>query len=154
MGARKDQRSRSRHVQDPVAIIGIACRLPGDNNSVSSLWRMLERGGCAETGAPESRFNLKGHFDGSRKRNTLKSPGAMFLENIDLAKFYAPFFSISTAEAIAIDPQQRQLLEVVYECLENAGVTLENISSTSVGCFVASSTSGKSVFCLCATGTC
>ncbi|KAI9719958.1 MAG: Type I Iterative PKS [Chrysothrix sp. TS-e1954] len=131
----------SHHGSDPIAIIGMACRLPGDSNSISSLWNLLERGGCAATGAPESRFNLKGHFDGSRKRNTLKSPGAMFLENVDLAQFDAPIFSISTKEAIAMDPQQRQLLEVVYECLENAGVTLSDVSGAPMGCFVASSTS-------------
>ena len=129
------------NAQDPIAIIGMACRLPGDNNSPSSLWNFLEKGGCAVTSVPDSRFNLNGHFDGSRKRNTLKSPGAMFLENVDLSEFDARFFSISAQEAIAMDPQQRQVLEVVYECLENAGVTLPSLDGAPVGCFVASSTS-------------
>lgn len=69
----------------------------------------------------------------------------MFLENIDLSKFDANFFSIAKQEAIAMDPQQRQLLEVVYECLENAGVTLKAVDGAPVGCFVASSTSGRSI---------
>lgn len=130
---------------DPIAIIGMACRLPGDSNSPQSLWEMLEQGRCATTGVPESRFNLDGHFDGSRKPNTLKSPGAMFLENVDLSEFDAQFFSISKQEALAMDPQQRQLLEVVYECLENSGVTLQAISGAPVGCFVASSTNGTAI---------
>lgn len=134
----------SQHVKEPVAIVGMACRLPGDSNSPQALWNLMEQGKCASTGAPESRFNLNGHFDGSRKRNTLKSPGAMFLENNDLSEFDARFFSISTQEAIAMDPQQRQLLEVVYECLENAGITLQSLDGAPVGCFVASSTSGAS----------
>ena len=70
----------------------------------------------------------------------------MFLENIDLAKFDANLFSISKQEAIAMDPQQRQVLEVVYECLENAGVTLEALNGAPVGCFVASSTSGRPLY--------
>lgn len=132
------------HGQDPIAIIGMGCRLPGNSNSPQSLWGLLEHGDCAIGGVPESRFNLKGHFD-ARKPNTLRSPGAMFLENIDLSKFDAPFFSIARQEAIAMDPQQRQLLEVVYECLENAGVTLKALNGAPVGCFVASSTSGRCV---------
>lgn len=68
--------------------------------------------------------------------------GGMFLENIDPAHFDAAFFSTSAADAIAMDPQQRQLLEVVYECLENAGIPLESLSGKSVGCFVGSSSAG------------
>lgn len=127
--------------QEPVAIIGMACRLPGNSNSPTSLWSFLESGRCAETSAPDSRFSLKGHFDGSRKRNTLKSPGAMFLEHVDLSEFDARFFSISAQEAIAMDPQQRQILEVVYECLENAGIAMPALDGQPIGCFVASSTS-------------
>lgn len=145
MGDSGGLQARSEHGRDPIAIIGMACRLPGNSNSPQSLWNLLERGGCAVGGVPESRFNLKGHFDGSRKPNTLRSPGAMFLEEIDLSKFDANFFSIARQEAIAMDPQQRQLLEVVYECLENAGVPLQALSGAPVGCFVASSTSGRSI---------
>ena len=145
MGDSGGSQARSDHGRDPIAIIGMACRLPGNSNSPQSLWRLLEHGDCAIGGVPESRFNLKGHFDGSRKPNTLKSPGAMFLEDIDLSKFDAEFFSISRQEAIAMDPQQRQLLEVVYECLENAGITLQALNGAPVGCFVASSSSGWSI---------
>ena len=136
----RDRRG-NHHEREPIAIVGMACRLPGDSNSPQALWDFIEQGGCATTGVPESRFNLSGHFDASRKPNTLKSPGAMFLENIDLAEFDAQFFSISKQEAIAMDPQQRQLLEVVYECFENSGVTMKSVSGAAVGCFVASSTS-------------
>ena len=143
MGDFEGPKVGSQSGRDPIAIIGMACRLPGNSNSPQSLWSLLEKGGCAVSGAPDSRFHLQGHFDGSRKPNTLKSPGAMFLENVDIAEFDAHFFSISKQEAIAMDPQQRQLLEVVYECLENAGVTLQALSGAPVGCFVASSTSGR-----------
>lgn len=74
----------------------------------------------------------------------MRSPGGMFLEDIDPQVFDAQFFGISRIDAIAMDPQQRQLLEVVYECLENAGLTLEDLDGASVGCFVGSYAVGMS----------
>jgi acyl transferase domain-containing protein len=68
----------------------------------------------------------------------MRSPGGMFLENVDPQDFDAQFFGIPRVEAIAMDPQQRQLLEVVYECLENAGLSLEAVAGKPVGCFVGS----------------
>ena len=142
MGDFEEHEAKSGRGRDPIAIIGMACRLPGNCNSPHSLWNMLEHGDCAVGGVPESRFNLGGHFDGSRKPSTLRSAGAMFLEDVDPTRFDAPFFSIAKQEAIAMDPQQRQLLEVVNECLENAGIPRQVLSDKPVGCFVASSTSG------------
>ncbi len=69
--------------------------------------------------------------------------GAMFIEDIDPAAFDAAFFNTSKADAVAMDPQQRQLLEVVYECLENGGITLERISGEKVGTFVGSFMNGE-----------
>ena len=129
---------KPQYVQDPVAVVGMACRLPGDSNSPHALWEFLERGGCAHNEVPESRFNLRGHHDGSKRPKTMRSPGGMFLENIDPQEFDAQFFEISRTDAIAMDPQQRQLLEVVYECLENAGIRMEELNGASVGCFVGS----------------
>ena len=68
----------------------------------------------------------------------MRTPGGMFLEDIDLHAFDAQFFNTSRTDAIAMDPQQRQLLEVVYECLENAGITLEQVDGAQIGCFVGS----------------
>ncbi|GME30251.1 polyketide synthase 2 [Neofusicoccum parvum] len=127
-----------RDVHDPIAVIGMGCRLPGESNSPHALWKLLERGGIARNEPPASRFDLKTHHDGSGKPNTMGSPGGMFLENIDPQEFDAAFFSVSAADAIGMDPQQRQLLEVVYECLENAGVTLESLDGAAVACLVGS----------------
>lgn len=133
------------HVQEPVAIIGMACRLPGENNSPRALWEFLKRGGIASNDVPANRFNLKGHYDGSCKPGTMRPPGGMFLESVDLADFDAPFFETSRAEAVAMDPNQRQMLEVVYESLENAGISLESLDGASVGCFVGSYAVGMSL---------
>ena len=72
----------------------------------------------------------------------MRSPGGMFLEDIDPRDIDAQFFRLSRAEAVSMDPQQRQLLEVVYEGLENAGISLEALSGQSFGCFVGSYASG------------
>ncbi|KAK3356488.1 reducing type I polyketide synthase [Lasiosphaeria hispida] len=130
--------SQKRPFQTPIAVVGLACRLPGHSNSPKALWDFIERGGIAGNRPPDSRFNLEGHYDGSKKPHTMRSPGGMFLEDVDPRDFDAQFFSITTVDAIAMDPQQRQLLEVVYECLENSGTPLERISGAKVGCFVGS----------------
>ncbi|KAL3424012.1 beta-ketoacyl synthase domain-containing protein [Phlyctema vagabunda] len=127
-----------KYVQEPIAVIGMGCRLPGNSNSPHALWELLHRGGVANNEAPESRFDLKTHHDGSKKPKTMRSPGGMFLEEIDPRDFDAGFFEVPRLDAVAMDPQQRQLLEVVYECLENAGVSLESLSGERVGCFVGS----------------
>ncbi|KAI1131759.1 hypothetical protein F5Y10DRAFT_285688 [Nemania abortiva] len=125
--------------KDPVAIVGLACRLPGGNHSPTTLWDFLEDGRIADNSVPPSRFNISGHYDGSHKTGTMRPPGGMFLDaSIDLARFDAGFFEISGTEAIAMDPNQRQMLEVVYECLENAGFSLEAIDGQPVACFVGS----------------
>lgn len=72
----------------------------------------------------------------------MTSPGGMFLENIDPRDVDAHFFGLSKAEAIAMDPQQRQMLEVVYEGLENAGISLQALNGEPFGCFVGSFASG------------
>lgn len=130
--------------QDPVAVVGVACRLPGHCSDPHKLWEFIVTGGIATADSPpESRFSIKGHYDGSLKPHTMRSPGGMFLEDIDLHAFDAKFFNINRTDATAMDPQQRQLLEVVYECLENGGITLESISGKQVGCFVGSYAVGK-----------
>lgn len=133
--------------QEPVAIIGLACRLPGKVTSPQTLWELLKRGGVASTHVPEGRFTLEGHYDGSKKPGTMRPPGGMFIEDVDLETFDAAFFEISRAEAVSMDPNQRQLLEVIYEGLENAGVPLEAVNGRSVGCFIASYAAGTSRDC-------
>jgi len=135
--------SDKKYVQEPIAVIGLACRLPGNSNSPAALWEFLERGGVAHFEAPEQRFNLAAHHDGSSKPKTMRPPGGMFLENVNLEDFDAAFFEISRTDAISMDPNQRQLLEVIYEGLENAGVTLESLDGAKVGCFVGSYAVGK-----------
>ena len=134
--------SKLQYVQEPVAVVGLACRLPGDSNTPDALWDFLVAGGIAANQPPPTRYNLTGHYDGSRKPKTMTSPGGMFLENIDPRDIDAHFFGLSKVEAIAMDPQQRQMLEVVYEGLENAGISLQALDGERFGCFVGSFASG------------
>ncbi|ETS80425.1 hypothetical protein PFICI_07954 [Pestalotiopsis fici W106-1] len=130
--------SSQEYRPEPIAIVGFACRLPGGNYSPPKLWEFLERGEIAWNGVPPSRFNIDGHYDGSMKPKTMRQPGGMFLKDIDLADFDAGFFELGASEATALDPNQRQILEVVYEGLENAGIPMENIDNKLVGCYVGS----------------
>ncbi|CAJ2514330.1 Uu.00g024490.m01.CDS01 [Anthostomella pinea] len=131
--------AKTQFQQEPMAIIGFACRLPGGNNSPQKLWSFLEDGGIAPNTVPPSRFNFAGHWDGSHKPGTMRPAGGMFLsDTVDLARFDAGFFEVSGADATAMDPNQRQMLEVVYEGLENAGIPLEKLNGEPVACYVGS----------------
>jgi acyl transferase domain-containing protein len=116
----------------PIAICGMALRLPGGVNSPDEFWKFLieKRDGLCEV--PESRYKLDSFYSESRPHSVRTRKGYFLQE--DPACFDADFFSISPAEAERMDPQQRQLLEVVWECLENAGET--NWRGKEIGCYV------------------
>lgn len=130
----------------PIAIVGMACRLPGHVHTPKSLWDLMSRNGVASNTPPQSRFRLPGHFDKSQKPYTMKTPGAMFLEDVDPADFDAQFFNINHMDASSMDPQQKNLMEVAYECLENAGIPVESLGGKRVGCLVGASAVGESFF--------
>ncbi|KUI58108.1 Lovastatin diketide synthase LovF [Cytospora mali] len=100
-------RARPPYRQEPIAVVGMACRLPGESNTPKALWDFLMRGGIADcTQVPKSRFNRSTHYDGSTKPKTMRSPGGLFLENIDVPDFDAAFFATSHVDATTMDPQQ------------------------------------------------
>jgi acyl transferase domain-containing protein/acyl carrier protein len=120
---------------DPVVIVGMACRFPGAPD-VASFWRLLEEGRCAVGEAPRSRWpELDGllHPEPGTPGRTYTSRGA-FLDQIE--SFDAPFFGMSPREAEAMDPQQRLLLEVSWEALEDAGLAPAGLGESRTGVFV------------------
>lgn len=119
---------------DDIAIIGLACRFPGDADSPSKLWQMLIEGRSAWSEVPSSKWNHAAHYHPSSERagSTFIQGGHFLRENGK--RFDAAFFNITRTEALSMDLQQRIAMENVYEALENAGLRLEDVrgSTTSV----------------------
>ena len=118
----------------PVAVIGMACRLPGGIDSPDLLWEALVRGDDLVTEIPHDRWDPDEYYDpepGVPGRSVSKWAGS--LEGA--ADFDCEFFGISEREAIAIDPQQRLLLEISWEAMENAGLTPGTMAGSPTGVF-------------------
>lgn len=116
----------------PIAIVGMAMRLPGGVQTDKEFWELLVNkrdGGCR---VPESRYNVDAFYS-SKAPHTVKSDQGYFLQE-DPACFDNGFFSMGEFEASRLDPQQRLLLQVAWECMEDAGQT--EWRSKDVGCYV------------------
>ncbi|KAL4803093.1 hypothetical protein BDV18DRAFT_163154 [Aspergillus unguis] len=122
---------------EPIAIIGLNCKLAGEASSPARLWDMLAAGRSAWSEIPSSRFNLKGAYHPKHDRlSSTNVRGGHFLEQ-DLGLFDAPFFSFSAETASSLDPQIRLQLESVYEAIENAGITLPELAGTATSVYSA-----------------
>ncbi|CMM43209.1 polyketide synthase [Mycobacterium tuberculosis] len=111
-------------INEPVAVIGVGCRFPGDIDGPERLWDFLTEKKCAITAYPDRGFTNAGTF--------AESGG--FLK--DVAGFDNRFFDIPPEEALRMDPQQRLLLEVSWEALEHAGIIPESLRLSRTGVFV------------------
>jgi acyl transferase domain-containing protein len=127
------EQANSSQFTEPVAICGLGLRLPGGVRYGDSFWDLLVNGRDARMPIPASRYNISG-FDGSLDgRDPIKTSHGYFLDE-DLSSLDASFFSMTKNELEKCDPQQRQLLEVSRECLEDAGET--NYRGRNVGCYI------------------
>nr|ADA69237.1 trans-AT polyketide synthase [Nostoc sp. 'Peltigera membranacea cyanobiont'] len=128
-------RTEATDSDDAVAIVGLACRLPGGINNPESLWDLLKNGGSVIEKLPEGRWQWPRDINPEGKHQGIDWGG--FLSQIDL--FDAGFFRISAIEAQSMDPQQRILMELAWQTLENAGITANKVAGTSTGVFVGAS---------------
>ena len=131
--------ARETNTVEPIAVIGLSCRIPGPVDTPDAFWGLLANGTDAIEEIPSVRWDADAFYDprpGTPGKTNSKWGG--FVDNID--RFDAAFFGISPKEAVGMDPQQRMLLEVSWEALENAGIRADLLNGSSTGVFVGMST--------------
>jgi acyl transferase domain-containing protein len=122
---------------EPIAICGMSVRLPGGLHSPQALWDFLVNKGDARGPVPESRYKASSFWSETTKPGTVKTQQGYFLdESIDIASVDTSFFTMRKAEVERADPQQRQMLEVARECLEDAGEF--DWKGRAIGCYMGS----------------
>jgi acyl transferase domain-containing protein/acyl carrier protein len=133
--ARTKLEKLDRAANEPVAVIGAACRFPGNVCGIDDYWNLLLKGADAVTEVPVDRWDAGAYYSSDPQ-----TPGKIctrygaFLNAID--QFDPLFFGISEREAAFMDPQHRILLEVAWEAMENAGVSREEMLASRTGIFV------------------
>ena len=120
---------------EPIAIIGMSCRFPGDARTPQSFWKFLSDGGDAITEVPPDRWDWRATCDSEPMTlGKINTRWGGFLSEV--ADFDAQAFGLSPREAERMDPQQRLLLELAWEALEDAGVAIERLRATRTGVFI------------------
>ncbi|GGO95489.1 type I polyketide synthase [Wenjunlia tyrosinilytica] len=131
--------ARPQPLNEPIAIVGLGCRLPGGADAPESFWRVLRGGVDTTSEFPPERGDASALYDPDPD-----APGKAyvmrggFLGRVD--RFEPSVFGISPREALGMDPQQRILLEVAWEALERAGYAPDSLNGSSTGVFLGLST--------------
>jgi acyl transferase domain-containing protein len=120
---------------EPIAIVGMGCRFPGNADTPAAFWDVLRNGVDAITEVPGDRFDIDRYYDANPDAaGRIATRWGGFLQQVD--RFDPEFFGISSREAATLDPQQRLLLEVTWEALEHAGFAPDRLCGSQTGVFV------------------
>lgn len=121
--------------ENDIAIVGIGCRFPGNANNVNQFWDLLKNGKDAIVNVPKDRWDRYTYYHEDRgfSGKTVSQRGG-FIDNFD--KFDPQFFGITPREATFMDPQQRVLLEVSWEAMEDAGIVTKKYAGSNTGVFI------------------
>jgi acyl transferase domain-containing protein/NAD(P)-dependent dehydrogenase (short-subunit alcohol dehydrogenase family)/SAM-dependent methyltransferase/acyl carrier protein len=131
--AKLESLERARH--EPIAVVGLACRLPGGVRDAAAFWRLLQAGGDATGEVPADRWDVDAFHDPDPDEpGKICTRRGAFLDEVD--RFDAAYFGLSPREAAAMDPQQRLLLEVAHEALDSAGRLGDRHDENATGVFV------------------
>ncbi|KAI4228292.1 MAG: hypothetical protein L6R36_001722 [Xanthoria steineri] len=121
----------------PLAVCGMAVRLPGAVTTPQQLWEFLLAKGDARIRVPETRYSISAYHSNTAKPGTVATEYGYFLdETVDLGALDTSFFTMPRTEVERADPQQRLMLEVARECIEDAGVT--RWRGKTIGCYMGS----------------
>ncbi len=126
----------SRPAEDQrVAVIGMACRFPGDVHTPQEYWETLISGRDCIAPIPAERWSIDDYYDSDQaKPGTINTRSGGFLKNVDL--FDANFFGIAPREAMSMDPQQRLTLEACWEAIESAGIPAARLRGSRTGVYM------------------
>ncbi|MGD9619481.1 MAG: SDR family NAD(P)-dependent oxidoreductase [Mycolicibacterium sp.] len=126
---------------EPIAVVGIGCRLPGGVQDADGFWQLLVDGRSGVIRVPADRWDADEFYSPDYSvPGTICNREGGFLTSWQPAEFDAEFFTIAPREAAAMDPQQRLLLEVAWEALEHAGIDPRSLRGSATGVFVGMTT--------------
>lgn len=138
----KKSSKHRKQIAEDVAIVGMACRMPGANN-VSEFWQLIKAGKSMVGEVPRNRFDWRKYYtDRQPKINQIVSKWGAFIDDID--GFDPEFFNISEREALYMSPEQRLWLMTSWQALADAGLTETRVSGRPVGVFAGARTSDYS----------
>lgn len=124
---------------EPIAIIGVSCRFPGEVDDITSLWQLLKEQRCTVTEVPSERWSIADYYDPEPgKPQKMYSKYGSFLNRVD--EFDPGFFNITPREAELMDPQQRLLLELSWEAMEHAMILPSTLKGSATAVFIGAMT--------------